>query len=107
MGITFKPDPADVVICSDEQRLAQIDAALVSLYTSLTTVTTGTAQEYSIDGSRMVKNVALDHIRSSIADLEIQKRRYEKKVLRAKGFTGRNNADFSGQRRGRSSGDVD
>jgi hypothetical protein len=105
MGITYASD-TNVTIKQDYQRLAEIDAAISELYAKITTIV-ATGQEYTLFGSRQIKNPLLADINNAIDGLEKQKAKYEKRVLYAKGFTGQNNADHSGRGVGQDPGDVD
>ena len=105
MGITYADD-TDVTIKQDYQRLAEIDAAISELYAKITAIV-GTAQEYTLVGSRTIKNPMLGELNTAIAGLEKQKRIYERRVWYSKGFVGRNTADHGGERSGCDPGDVD
>jgi hypothetical protein len=102
MSITYATETA-VTIKRDDQRLAEIDAQISNCLTLMTSITTGTAQEYTIFGSRMVKNAAIAELTNTIDALEKLKGKYERRVLMARGFTGRNHADM----RGHSSDGID
>ena len=105
MGITYAADTT-VTIKQDYQRLAEIDAAISELYAQITGII-ATGQEYTLVGSRTVKNPMLGEINSAIEGLEKQKGKYEKRVWYHKGFTGRNDSDHSGSRSGKDPGDID
>ena len=105
MSIAYKAETA-VTICRDDQRLAQIDAAIVELYTKITSII-ATGQEYTLVGSRTVKNPMIGETMTMINDLEKLKGKYERRVLYAKGFTGKNDSDHSGTNAGKDPGCVD
>ena len=105
MGITYEAD-TNVTIKQDYQRLAEIDQAISELYAKITAILL-TAQEYTLVGSRTIKNPEIAAIESAITGLEKQKSKYEKRVWMHKGFTGRNDSDHSGSRSGRDPGDID
>ena len=77
---TIRYTSDDVTIRSDEECLAEIDAAISAVLTA--------GQAYTIFGSRTVT-------RSNLAELQKQKAIYERRILHKKGWTGRNMADNS------------
>lgn len=78
---TITRTTAGVTIKSDEEILAEIDAAILAIIT--------TGQSYTIFGSRVVT-------KSNIGELQKMRSQYEQRILLKKGWTGRNYIDNSG-----------
>ena len=76
--------------------MAVTDREMYDLYRDKIKNILQTGQEYTVQGSRAVKNPAL-------VEVEAMAMKYERRLLRANGFTGRNVADFSATGRGLSS----
>lgn len=104
MSIGFKAETA-VEISRNEQRLGEIDDALSALYKQFTTANLD-LQEYSIAGSRSVKRAEIAQLQSAITTLEKQRKIYEARVLRERGYDSRTHADHSGNSN-RDPSDVD
>lgn len=105
MGLSYATD-TNVTIKQDYQRLAEIDASISAAYAAMDVISSNGIQEYTIVGSRTIRRATLADLSALVVELEKQRGKYEKRVLMAKGFTGRNHADMGGST-GKSDAEID